>query len=296
MDIKPLDDNGDWGDKQIQTLSYGGNSRFDEFLEPYLKELDSDKYNTDVFSLKAAEFYRKRLHAFANVGYFSEAPPDPKEGAKYVLPGVAEGLDQAIQDTDLLDLHKDEKLMKIEDEDVAPIDKLDAQFKEFLEVTGDIFQEHSKKAWESTAEFRERTGKTAREVWASTGDVTKSAYDRTKTVAGSAWDKTGEFFTMLGQKASQTVDDIKRSDTYKKVSDTTEHQAENLGFKKLFGWFKSNEEVKEQPPTPEEQYFDFDKNNEPEQPQAQKQEGNSRDESSEEAKEKKRENANLLDM
>ena len=68
-------------DKQIQSLSYGGNSRFDEFLEPYLIHIGQDKYHINVFKLAASEFYRKRIEAFTNLGYFSEAPPNVEEGS-----------------------------------------------------------------------------------------------------------------------------------------------------------------------------------------------------------------------
>ena len=82
MNIKSISSPNEWTDKQIQTLSYGGNSRLDEFLAPYLLDIEKDKYNTNVFNLNATEFYSKRLQAFANTGYFNEPPPSLEEGIK----------------------------------------------------------------------------------------------------------------------------------------------------------------------------------------------------------------------
>jgi hypothetical protein len=82
MDIKSISSSDGWTDKQIQTLSYGGNSRMEEFLQPYLIALSKDKYSMNIFNLKATEFYSKRLLAFSNTGYFDQPPPSVEDGIK----------------------------------------------------------------------------------------------------------------------------------------------------------------------------------------------------------------------
>mmetsp|Transcript_9588 Transcript_9588/g.9371 ORF Transcript_9588/g.9371 Transcript_9588/m.9371 type:complete len:108 (+) Transcript_9588:167-490(+) len=84
MNLKPLTTKEGWSSRQIQILGYGGNSRLDEFLGPYLLSLEKDKFCFNVFNLKACEFYSKRLDSFGNSGYFSEPPPSLKEGTKLI--------------------------------------------------------------------------------------------------------------------------------------------------------------------------------------------------------------------
>lgn len=99
MHIKSIKSPELWSDKQLQSISYGGNSTFDEYLEPYLKYLQANKYQINVFKLAAAEFYRKRLEAFTNLGYFSEAPPTAEEGAvtiEYETELISEGILQSV--------------------------------------------------------------------------------------------------------------------------------------------------------------------------------------------------------
>ena len=80
MCIKAIDSPESWTDKEIQSLSFGGNNKFDEFLSPYLEYLNKTKNQVNVFNLSATEYYRKRLDSFVNHGYFSHPPPKIDDG------------------------------------------------------------------------------------------------------------------------------------------------------------------------------------------------------------------------
>jgi len=251
MEVKSISTTEEWNDSKIQTLSYGGNSRFDEFLAPYLSYLGQDKYQVNVFQLCAAEFYRKRLNAFINIGYFSEAPPSLEDGA--IIESYSELVSELVVDSetgeikDKLDDHRDERLARIQDEDEDVVDKLGSNLKELWETTGDIFQDHTKAAWESTAGFREKVSTGTKSALSKTGEVAGETWDKTKEISKSTWSITGDFFRSLGQKASGAIDSVKETETVKKSAEiVSEVKAKTTTT--LFGWFGSSAE----PDQPEE--------------------------------------------
>lgn len=244
-----------WDDYQIQTLSYGGNSRLEEFLSPYLVSLDKDKYSCNVFNLKATEFYSRRLEAFSSSGYFSEPPPSLEEGKRLIDSGNVLDLNHPNPEddgqSDLLNLN--ERPMKITDEDEDFFNKLDSGIKELFETTGDIFQEHASKIWQSTTGVREVTkgawdttneaGKTAID---KTGEFTKNTWEKTKNVSQDSWEKTKDVSKSVWDKTKEFVSKIKSDE-------------EEPSFKNFFGLFKNDaEEKKENIVEHEQQYFDFD--------------------------------------
>lgn len=251
MQIKSITSTDGWSDKQVQTLSYGGNSRLDEFLGPYLVSLQKDKYSTNVFNLKATEFYSKRLNAFANLGYFSEPPPSLEEGVKTIENVNLLNLDYPHpdgEDNENSGFNANGKPMKLEDEDDDFFDKLDSGLKEFWETTGDIFQSNSSKVWESTAGIREKTkdvfekgGEATKEALDKAGDFTKESWFKTKFVTQEAWSNVVSKTTELIHKIGP------------------EHNEEGLSFKKFFGWLQPEEKKEEQPVNDpvEQQYFVF---------------------------------------
>ena len=66
-----------WNAKQLKCMQLGGNSGLGEFLSSYdlMSEPMDVRYQT-----KAAEYYRKKLKAFANDEEFNEEKPDYEEG------------------------------------------------------------------------------------------------------------------------------------------------------------------------------------------------------------------------
>mmetsp|Transcript_32734 Transcript_32734/g.29017 ORF Transcript_32734/g.29017 Transcript_32734/m.29017 type:complete len:312 (+) Transcript_32734:142-1077(+) len=260
MEIKLLSSEG-WQDTQIQLLSYGGNSRLEEFLSPYLLDLEKDKYSFNVFNLKATEFYSKRLEAFAHSGYFSKLPPSLKEGTKLV-----ENVDSLNLDYPHPSGNDD---LEIDDEDSVPkkpgqediIDKLDNNVKEIFETTGDIFQEHASKIWDSTEGIRDKSKEawgsantTSKEVMDKTSEFTKESWGKTKDASKSVWDKTLTAFSSLGGDIKNFTDN--GLNKTKEVVDKIKPE-ENLSFKSFFGLF-TKEEPKEE--NKEKQYFDFSLN------------------------------------
>jgi len=184
MDIKSL--SSGWTEKQIQSLSYGGNSRLDEFLTPYLLSLEVDKYCYNVFNLKATEFYSKRLNSFSNAGYFSQPPPSLKEGTKTIENVNLLNLDYPHPDGNEIDadIFESEKPNKTEEGDF--LDNLDNNVKEIFETTGEIFQEHASKIWDSTIGIREKT----KEVWEKSNQSNKELINKTGNFTKESWDKT----------------------------------------------------------------------------------------------------------
>ena len=271
MEIKPLSSSENWDDKQIQILSYGGNSRLDEFLSPYLLELEKDKYNFNVFNLKATEFYIKRLEAFAHNGYFSEAPPSLKEGTKLIENMNSLNLDfphpSGNDDFEIDDSEDNPNKPKSDKKEDDMIDKLDSNMKEIFETTGDIFQEHVSILWDSTTGIRKKTKEawdstntSGKEVIDKTGQFTKESWDKTKDVSKNTWDKTKSLFGTLQDdlknftnnsinKTQEIVEKLKKNEN--------DEKEDKLSFKNLFGIFgKTEDKPKEE--SKEEQYFDFD--------------------------------------
>jgi len=80
--------------------------------------------------------------------------------------------------------------MKVQDDQDDVFNKMDTGLKEFWEVTGDLLQEHSSKAWENTSGIREKV----KGAWDTTGDATKGALDKTGGFFKEKWDKTDGFF------------------------------------------------------------------------------------------------------
>lgn len=66
-----------WAPKQLKCMQLGGNNGMSEFLSSYdlMSEPMDVRYQT-----KAAEYYRKKLRAFANDEEFNEEKPDYEEG------------------------------------------------------------------------------------------------------------------------------------------------------------------------------------------------------------------------
>lgn len=200
MNVKSISQTDGWTENQIKTLSYGGNARFDEFLGPYLVALEKDKFGLNVFNLQAAEFYCVRLSAFTQTGYFSDPPPSLEEGTK--LRDNVDLLNLEAPHPRIADEEQDignGRPMKIEDENPDLMDKLDNNLKELWETTGDIFQEHTQKIWQSTSGIRDKT-KAAYDV---TSHFTEETWDKTKTNTVEIWDKTGDFFNGIKQKTTQ---------------------------------------------------------------------------------------------
>lgn len=141
MYIKAIADFDEWSSEEIEGLKHGGNTRFDEFISPYLVNLDMTKTIVDVFRLQAAEYYRKRLHAYIHSLQFDESPPSLEVGTRFIAPPEIVDRDhelfeedvlndgkqsfqlsmQYLDKIDRLDGYKNERLVKIDDGD-ADID------------------------------------------------------------------------------------------------------------------------------------------------------------------------------
>ena len=67
-----------WTEKQLKTLSQGGNAKLAEFFDKY--DLRSVKDLKVRYSTKAAVYYRKRNAALAMGQAFEEEPPSYEEG------------------------------------------------------------------------------------------------------------------------------------------------------------------------------------------------------------------------
>ena len=233
MSIKSIDDLAEWSELDIKTLSYGGNTRLDEFLSPYLVYLDMSKHAINVTNLNATKFYRQRLAAFVKSGKFDLKPPSLESGTKFTTSleqHSPEGMNvvSISEDNGLAD-HKAEKLAQIKDNDADMFDSLDENLKDFIETTGDIFSEQSKAAWDSTSEFRQKTSTAFSGAWDVISNKTKTAFDKTGDFAKESWDKTGDF---AKEKWERT-----KSLTKPDISD--KENKEEGGFKKLFTWFSS---------------------------------------------------------
>lgn len=257
MTIKSLASKEDWTDKEIQTLSYGGNSRLDEFLGPYLLSLEKDKYSWNVFNLKATEFYSKRLESFTNSSYFSEPPPSLKEGVKNIENSQLLDLDypHPSGDNELEIFGSDEKPPSKAEEKGDFFDNLDENVKEIFETTGELVQEHASSFWDSTAGIRgktkeawEKSNQSSKEAIDKAGNFTKESWDKTKNFSKEAWGKTVNIFEKVGQNLKNMGDD--------KKEDTKEDKPTFKNFFGLFSSDKPKEEEKTQ--EPEQQFFSFE--------------------------------------
>uniref|UniRef100_A0A7S3KUT4 Uncharacterized protein n=1 Tax=Euplotes crassus TaxID=5936 RepID=A0A7S3KUT4_EUPCR len=119
-----------------------------------------------------------------------------------------------------------------------------------FETTGDIFQEHASKFWDSTSGIRDKT----KEAWEKSNKSSQDFIDKTGQFTKGTWDKTVNIFKGMGKDVQKLTDSKEDTDN--------EAKRDKLNFKNLFGFFSKKEEEKKDntskpKPEPEQQFFDF---------------------------------------
>jgi hypothetical protein len=116
-----------WTDKQLRTLSSGGNDKLAEFFDRY--DLNAEKDIKVRYATKAAAYYRKRNAALATAADFTEEEPSYEEGRcnMYDNKSIDAGKEKETpkDDGEKVDEKADPKIEPEEKEPQSPGDELE---------------------------------------------------------------------------------------------------------------------------------------------------------------------------